>query len=239
MTGPALLRLHGYPVSNYVNVARSALLEKRLEHELVITGAGKDAGFLSMNPMGKIPVLETPGGCIAETVAIVEYLDDIYPQPSLRPADPLLRARGRQIVNVVQSYLEAPIRSLFPGVFFGGPANSAEVVETARAMLDRVTAALGALARPAPFLLGDCLSQADLALFYHLDIADRVTRFVWRRSIRDEIGTLDDWDAGIRTRPSTIAVLSDFETYFAKYLRDKQAAYRAADPAAVDILTHA
>jgi glutathione S-transferase len=239
MTAPALLRLHGYPVSNYVNVARAALIEKRLDHEMVIAGAGKDAAFLAMNPMGKIPVLETSEGCIAETVAILEYLDDRHPDPSLRPADLLLRARGRQIVNVVQSYLEAPVRSLFPGVFFGGPENSAVTVQAARTMLDRVTAALGALARPAPFLLGDALSHADLALFYHLDVADRLTRFVWQRSIRDEIGTLAAWDAAMRTRPATITVLADFETYFARYLRDKGAAYRADDPASVDNLTHA
>jgi glutathione S-transferase len=66
------LKLHGYPVSNYVNVVRAALIEKNLAYRFAIRGAAQDEAFLSLNPMGKIPVLETEDGPLAETVAIVE-----------------------------------------------------------------------------------------------------------------------------------------------------------------------
>ena len=219
------LRLHGYPVSNYVNTARAALMEKGLRHEMVIGGAAQDDRFLRMNPMGKIPVLEDDGFFLGETVAILDYLDDRYPEPSLRPADIHARARGRQIVNVIQMYVEAPARNLFPGVFMGG-RNSADAEAAVRATLDRSTAALRRLLAPAPFLLGDALSQADLFAFYNLDIVDRLTRFVFDRSIVDEAGVIG-WHAMMMRRDSTKAVLADFEIYFARYLTDKGAAYRA------------
>ncbi|MEL0252228.1 MAG: glutathione S-transferase family protein [Novosphingobium sp.] len=222
MTG---LRLHGYPVSNYVNIVRADLIEKDLAYELVITGAASTEPFLTMNPMGKIPVLEVQGFFLGETVAILEFLDDRYPVRTLRPDDVLVRARGRQIINVVQMYVEAPARSLFPGVFMGG-VNSDDAVSSARKNLDRAVFALRRLAVPAPFLMGAGLSQADLFVFYNLDIADRLTRFVFDSSILEDAG-LDQWHAMMATRPSTQAVLADFETFFVRYLSDKRAAYRA------------
>jgi glutathione S-transferase len=222
------LLLHGYPVSNYVNVVRAALIEKSLDHELVVTGAAKDERFLAMNPMGKIPVLEDDGIFVGETVAILDYLDDRYPENSLRPLDIAPRARGRQIINIMQMYVEAPARTLFPGVFMG-TSNAPQTVANARAMLDRSTAALKRLIEPTPFVLGEAISQADLFCFYNLDIVERLARFVWGRSIISEIG-VQSWHAMMAERPSSRSVLADFETYFARYLADKGAVYRAPEP---------
>jgi glutathione S-transferase len=219
------LRIHGYPVSNYLNIVRAAIMEKGLPHELIVTGAAQDERFLGMNPMGKIPVLEDDEFYLGETVAILDYLDDRIPEPSLRPADLKRRARGRQIINIIQMYVEAPARSLFPGVFMGGHNEEAAVTQV-RAMLDRSTAALRMLMVPAPFLLGDRLTQADLFAFYNLDIVDRLSRFVWQRSIVEEAGVAP-WHAMMTARDSSRAVLADFEAYFARYLNDKGAAYRA------------
>lgn len=219
------LTLHGYPVSNYVNTVRAALIEKGLEYRFVITGAAQDERFLGMNPMGKIPVIEDDGIFLSETVAILDYLDDRYPQPALRPIDIVQRARGRQVINIVQMYVEAPARSLFPGVFMGG-TNDNSIVASVRATLDRSTAALKRLMAPAPFVMGGTLTQADLFAFYNLDVVDRLTRFVWGRSIVDEIG-IAPWHAMMAARDSSRTVLTDFETYFACYLADKGGAYRA------------
>lgn len=228
MTGNTLIRLHGYPVSNYFNVARAALIEKGLAFELVLARAAQDESFLTMNPMGKVPVLETPDGWIGETVAIIEYLDDRYPEGTLRPASLGDRARARQIINIVQMYVEAPARSLFAGVF-GGGENSEGVVAAAREVLDRSTNALARLMKPGPFLFGAALSSADLFAFYNLDIADRVTRFVYDRSIIAEVG-VGEWHGMIEKRTSSHIVLADFERYFAQYLIDHGAAYRAGAP---------
>jgi glutathione S-transferase len=223
------LRLLGYPVSNYVNIVRAALLEKQLPFAFVITRASQEPDFRRMSPLGKIPVLDTGEGYLSETVAILDYLDDEYPGVPLRHLDSFSRARSRQIINLVQLYVEAQVRQLFPGAFMGG--SNTEATEAAvRAMLDRATGALSQLLTPFPFLFGERPGQADLFLFYNLDIAERVSRFVYQRSIIDEIGGLDEWLAAMHDRPSTQLVLADFHTSFQAYLEDHGAAYRPDEP---------
>jgi glutathione S-transferase len=218
------LRLHGYPVSNYFNIARAALLEKGADFAIVIVRASSDPAFLKVSPMGKIPMLETPQGTIAETVAILEYIEDTLPRPALYSEDAFVRARARQIINVVQMYVEAPVRTLFPGVF-QGRANPDAVVASARQTLERASRALRILVAPDPFLSGRALSLADLFAFYCLDIADRVTRQVYSRSLLEDIGGLQDWTAAMAARQSSRLVSADFYPAFDAYLKSHSAGY--------------
>jgi glutathione S-transferase len=220
-----VLRLHGYAVSNYFNIARAALIEKGVDFEVVTVRASQDPEFLAHSPMGKIPVLETPHGWVSETVAILEYIEDTQSGPRLHPADPYLRARGRQIINIVQMYVEAQVRLLLPGVFMGGQ-NSPQTIEAVRHTLSRASGALGRLGAPWPFLLGKELSYADLFAFYCFDIAERVTRFVYGRSILAATEGLEAWFAMMSQRASSSVVLADFETALASYLIEKNAAYQ-------------
>src|SRR3546814_11118191 len=80
-----------------------------------------------------------------------------------------------------------------------GGSNSAATEASVRAMLDRAAGALSQLLTPFPFLFGERPGQADLFLFYNLDIAERVSRFVYQRSIIDEIGGLGAWLAAMRS----------------------------------------
>lgn len=221
------LRLHGYPVSNYHNIVHAMLLEKGAPHEVVITGAAQDEAFLACNPMGKIPFLETPGGFIAETVAIIEYLEEVLPEPALLPADTFARARVRQLVNVVQVYIEGPCRTLYPGVFMGG-VNADATTAIAVGSIDRAIAALARLVDQGPFLVGSALTTADIFAFHSFELAERVMQHCFDRSILDEAG-LRQWHAGMGSRPSSRAVFAQFAPAFAAYLRDHAAAYRFED----------
>jgi glutathione S-transferase len=218
------LRLHGYPVSNYFNIVRAALLEKRIPCEIVPSRAGQDPEVLAKSAMGKIPVLETAEGWLAETIAILEYLEDVFPEPNLYPPDAFSRARARQVINVVQMYVEAPARSLYPGVFMGG-ANDPATVTSAKQTLERAARALVRLVAPAPYLLGDRLTYTDLFAYYSLDLADRVTRTTYGESFVDQVG-LGDWARLMSGRGSTRSVVADFKVAFPAYLIEKGAAYR-------------
>lgn len=56
--------------------------------------------FLAMNPNGVVPALElAPGKFLHESATICEYLDDVQPQPPLRPADPYVLAQMRNFVR--------------------------------------------------------------------------------------------------------------------------------------------
>src|SRR5690606_22582211 len=87
---------------------------KDLPYELVpvslAAGEHRAPTHLARNPIGQVPVLEmTSGGeavVIAQSVAILEYLEEIHPEPALLPAGALARARVRELVELVNAGIQ-------------------------------------------------------------------------------------------------------------------------------------
>ncbi len=101
-----MLRLCGYPISNYFNKVRIAMLEKRLEFELDPTcRPSQKEDVLARTPMGKVPFLELDGATLAESQVICEYLEDAFPQRPLYPRDPLERARVRELIAFLELHV--------------------------------------------------------------------------------------------------------------------------------------
>ena len=75
-----VIRLCGFPVSNYYNKVKLVLLEKGLAFEEEFVGLGRAFPRLDASPARKIPFLEDAGTTIVESQPIVEYLEDAYPQ---------------------------------------------------------------------------------------------------------------------------------------------------------------
>lgn len=221
--------MHGYPVSNYYNAVHAALIEKGADFTLVPTRASQDDAFLALSAMGKIPYLRTPEGSIAETVAILEYIEEVVDGVPLYPATAFERARARQVINIVQLYVEAPLRTLFPGVFMGGH-NAQQAVASVKPLVERAMRALSQLVAPEPFLLGAQLTHADLFAFYTFDVGERVWQYSYGVSLLGSLADLPDWYATIAARPSSRIVLSHFTPAFAAYLRDKGAAWHEPEP---------
>ena len=61
--------------------------------------------YLAINPDGQVPTLVHDGNVITETTVINEYLEDCFPEPPLRPADPVERARMRGWGQLVDEHL--------------------------------------------------------------------------------------------------------------------------------------
>ena len=81
----------------YCARVRIALAEKGLGYEPVeIDLSDRPAWLYGKNPSGKVPVLEEDGGFVLpESLVIMEYLEERFPEPALWPADPAERALGR------------------------------------------------------------------------------------------------------------------------------------------------
>ena len=114
-----MLKLHGFPVSNYANMVQLALLEKGVPFEYVLAIPDQSAGFLAKSPRGKVPFIETPQGCINETSAILDYLEDRGEGKPLLPADPYARAQVRALMREIELYIELPARSCYAEAYFG------------------------------------------------------------------------------------------------------------------------
>jgi maleylacetoacetate isomerase len=99
--------LYGYFRSSAAFRVRIALNLKgvvaRPEFVHLLRGGGEQHGpaYKSLNPQELIPTLVHDGQAIGQSLAIIEYLDEIAPDPPLLPRQPLARARVRQIACVV------------------------------------------------------------------------------------------------------------------------------------------
>ena len=97
-----MLTLYHYDRSTACQRVRLALEEKDLQFEsIIVDTAGGDASQLppdyhTLNPKGLVPAIVHEGRAVAESLVVLEYLEDAFPEPSLRPHAPFDRARMRQ-----------------------------------------------------------------------------------------------------------------------------------------------
>jgi len=89
---------------------RIVLKWKGIDYDYVAIQLLKDSqnqeDYKKLNPMGRVPALVIGGHCLAESVAIMEYLEETYKERPLLPVDPFKRALVRQLVEIVNSGMQ-------------------------------------------------------------------------------------------------------------------------------------
>lgn len=108
--------LYGYNLSSASYRVRIALNLKKLPYTSVLknlrAGEHRLSDFLIINMQGFVPALGLDDGAVlTQSVAIIEYLDEIYPEPPLLPAEPLARARVRALTQAITCDLH-PLNNL-------------------------------------------------------------------------------------------------------------------------------
>lgn len=109
------MKLSTYFRSTAAYRVRLALNLKGIEHELsplnLFTGEQKSTEFLALNPDGLLPVLQVGNDYLTQSMAILEYLEEVYPQTNLLPKDPLQRAYVRALAQTIVSDIH-PLNNL-------------------------------------------------------------------------------------------------------------------------------
>ena len=205
-----MLVLCGFPISNYYNKVKLALLEKGVafSEEEVKTGS-KDPIVLAASPLAKIPFIRTDAGPLCESQAILEYIETAYPEPPLVPGDAFAAAKVRELVTFIDLHLELVARELYPKAFFGGTISEGNAARV-RQLLTRNIAAFQRLARFAPYVAGSEFSQADCAAWASLPVIAMATKLVYGEDLLAAAGM--DWKAYQRfvgERPSAQRVTAD------------------------------
>jgi maleylacetoacetate isomerase len=188
MTSPATeaeFVLYGYFRSSAAFRARIALnlkgiaAEQRPVHLLRGGGEQHAAGYKAVNPQELVPTLVHEGDTIGQSLALIEYLDEICPQPPLLPREPRGRARVRQLAYIIACDIH-PLNNLRLLLYL---RDRFSIGEEARAEWQRHWIGLGfstleALLAQSPFTgafcHGDTPSLADICLIPQMANARRV-----------------------------------------------------------------
>lgn len=177
------MKLYGYWRSSSAWRVRLALHLKQIpfEHvavDIVQTTEHEGDAFRAMNPLAQVPVLELEHAGqtvhLSQSVAIIELLDDLFPEPRLYPPDPFARARVRQLVEMVNAGIQ-PAQNIY--VLNQLQVQGVPVKRSvwARHFIERGLTAMETVATRAAgtYLMEDELSAADVFLVPQLFNARR------------------------------------------------------------------
>jgi len=109
------MKLYGYFRSSAAFRVRIALNLKKLDYENAAIHLRRNdqtkPDYLTVNPQGLVPTLDDGGRTLIQSLAIIEYLDEVYPHPPLLPSHPADRARVRALAEIVACDIH-PINNL-------------------------------------------------------------------------------------------------------------------------------
>jgi len=203
-----MLKLHGIKMSNYYTIAKLALIEKGIDFEEVQQMPGRDEEWLTRSPMGKVPSLETPDGFIAETMAIIDYLEETHPESSLLPGDAYQRAKARQIAHHAIYYIDLAARPGLNSAAFGAPEDEAVNKQVGKAT-PRGIQSLARIASFDPWAAGKDFTLADIVVANTVPLAQMVCQKLCNIDIMSELPDLADYVAKVNERPSSQRVAAE------------------------------
>jgi maleylacetoacetate isomerase len=166
------VKLYSYFRSSAAYRARIALNLKGIAYETISIHLVKEGGlnrrpeYRAVNPQMRVPTLVTDNGdVLIQTPAIIDYLDEVYPDPPFLPKDPIARAKTRAIADIIACDIHplnntSPLRYLKRDMHLEQPAIDAWyhhwVIEGFQA--------LEALVEPGPYACGKAVTVADIFL---------------------------------------------------------------------------
>jgi glutathione S-transferase len=141
----------------------------------LMAGEHRSPEFLALNPAGKLPVLVDGDLVLNESVAIVLYLADKYPEKRLLPADPVQRAEAQKWLLFAATELEQPLwRMARHSMLYPEEKRLPADIDLAREDFAPMVQILEAHMKGREYVVGDHVGVVDFVMAYTLDWAEMV-----------------------------------------------------------------
>ena len=203
--------LYHIPLCAFCRKVRLTLGEKKLDVHLENEPVWqRREEFLELNPAGKVPVLvDLNQKVISDSYAILEYLEEAYPEPSLLGYEIYGRAETRRLVSWFDDKFNAEItqKLVFEKAlkrFFTSEGPDSLALREGKNALELHLDYICWLADRRNWLAGDTFTFADIAAAAHLSTVDFIGHVPW-----DKFPEAKQWYARVKSRPSFRPLLTD------------------------------
>ena len=166
------MKLYSYFRSSAAYRTRIALNLKGIEFDTVSVHLTRNGGqqhaaeFQAVNPQKRVPALALGNGeVLLQSLAIIEYLDEVHPQPPLLPSDPVERAKARALAQLVACDIH-PLNNVGPLRYLKNELglDQARIDAWYHHWVLEGFEALEALIEASPYAVGEEVTLADICL---------------------------------------------------------------------------
>ncbi len=176
------IRVYGNVLSPYARKVYVTLQHKGLPCEIVdVLPHDKDAGFVRMSPLGKIPAFRDGDVTLCDSSVICDYLESRYPEPAFYPQDPVYRAHALWIEEYADTALQdgllrgVCLERMIKPLVYKQPTDEDRVTKIIEHFLPPMFDYLEELVGERHYLLGGRFSIADISIltgFINAEMAD-------------------------------------------------------------------
>ena len=170
----------------------------------IVTGENRAPEFLEKNPLGGLPVLELDDGShLTESLAIIQYLEELNPTPPMIGTTPLERARVRELERIAELGVLGAVAVYFQNThpFMAQRfKQSPETAENAKARIATNLKVLDAAIGSKPFVAGQRPTIADCTLLAGLEFAEFA-----QAPVEGSVKNVHRWYEEFKKRPSASA----------------------------------
>jgi glutathione S-transferase len=194
------MTLYDHPECPFGMKVRIVLAEKDWDYDLVTVDMAasqhRQPEFLKLNPFGQVPVLVDDDTVVYDSTVINEYLEDEYPEPSLRPEDSDLLARVRLLEDYADTSFTLPAMAVEREMSKGVLDRDEVLFGRAKGVLGKGLQMLDRQLVGKEFLAGE-LSLADIAFAPALMSLERIGV-----PVDASLGNVRGWISRLAGRPS-------------------------------------
>ena len=151
-----MMNLYSGTTDPFSHRCRIVLFEKGMDFQVIdVDLFNKPEDIAVINPYNRVPVLVERELILYEPNIINEYIDERFPHPQLMPADPIMRARARQLLSTMEREIFAYTEPL---------EKNAKTADKARTEIRNRLTELAPMFAKQKFMLGDEFSMLDVAI---------------------------------------------------------------------------